>query len=330
MKRRSFILGGTLSLSLAGTRAQSSAPKRLGWLMPFPPTKPSPETLFMGTLQKLGWIEGKNLQVERRYVGDAADQEATVDARAKEIVSFAPDVIVTATSPAVDALRRETKTIPIVFVGVNNPLAAGFVSSLAHPGGNMTGFANVEPTILGKMIELLKEVAPATRTVALMYGHTNVSFKREWFISPEAADQASSTYAVKILDNPIANEQEIDRAFAKLGEDRTTAVIVMADAYLLLQRNLVIAAAARYRVPAIFPFPVFPASGGLISYGSRLADQFREAADYVDRILKGAHPGDLPVQMPTKYELVINVKAARALGIDVPLSLLSTADKVIE
>jgi putative ABC transport system substrate-binding protein len=283
---------------------------------------------FLQTLAELGWIEGKTIQIERRYVDDAGDRVATLEARANEIVALGPDVIFTATSPDVDAVRRKTKTIPIVFIGVNNPLGAGFVASLAHPGGNITGFANVEPTTVGKMIELLREIAPRTKAIAFMYGNTNA--KRDWIISRETMDQAAKTYSVELLDTPVANEQEMDHAFAKFGEDQTTAVIILADAYLLQLRNLIVTAAARYRVPTIFPFPAFPSAGGLMSYGSNLPDQFRQAAGYVDRILRGASPGDLPVQMPTRYELIINMKAANALGLTVPPSLLATADKVIE
>jgi putative tryptophan/tyrosine transport system substrate-binding protein len=330
MRRRHFIIGSALSLGLAGARAQSSAGvPRLGWLIPTPANSPQ-GIPFLEALVELGWIEGKTIQIERRYVDDAADRVATLEARAKEIVALRPDVIFTATSPAVDAVRRETTTIPIVFIGVNNPLAADFVSSLAHPGGNITGFANVEPTTVGKMIELLKEVAPRAQAIAFMYGTTYANFRRDWIISQETMDQAAKTYSVELLDTPVANEQEIDYAFAKFGEDKTTAVIVSADAYLLQLRNVIVTSAARCRVPTIFPFPVFPAAGGLMSYGSNLADQFRQAAGYVDRILKGANPGDLPVQMPTRYELVINMKVANALGIAVPPSLLATADKVIE
>jgi putative ABC transport system substrate-binding protein len=330
MRRRNFIIGSVLSLGLASARAQSSATlPRLGWLIPTPPGNPQGMP-FMDGLAKLGWIEGKTIQIDRRFAGDTADQLATLEARAREIVALKPDVIFTSTSPAVDAVRRQAGTVPIVFIGVNNPLAAGFVSSLAHPGGNITGFANVEPSTIGKMIELLKEVAPRARSIALMYANSYVNFKRDWIVSQETMDQAAKTYSVELLDSAVANEQDIDRAFAKFGGDQATAVMILADAYLLEQRSLVVASAARYRVPTIFPFPIFSSIGGLMSYGGNLPDQFRQAAGYVDQILKGANPGDLPVQLPTRYELIVNMKAANALGITVPPSVLSIADKVIE
>ncbi len=331
MRRREFIIGGALSLGIAPAHAQSSAAvPRVGWLMPSPRTSPPAGMPFIDGLAKLGWIDGKTIQIERRFVENSADQAAALAAQAREIVALKPDVILTGSSPAVEAIRRETRTIPIVFVGVNNPLGADFVASLSHPGGNITGFANVEPSTISKMIELLKEVAPRTRAIAFMYSNIYISFKREWIISKEATGEAAKTYSVELLDTPVGNQQEIERAFAKFADDQTTAVIIVGDVYLLQQRELIVGSAARYRVPTLYPFPVFPAAGGLMSYGNNLPEQFRLAAGYVDRILKGASPGDLPVQMPTRYDLVINMKAANALGVTVPASLLSTADKVIE
>ena len=333
MKRRDFVIGGAVSLGLGGAQAQSPAKlPRVGWLIPSPPTNTAQGMPFIDALAKLGWIDGKTIQIERRYVvGEAAERPAALEARAREIVALGPDVILTGTSPAVEAVRRETSTIPIVFMGVNNPLGAHFIASLAHPGGNITGFANVEPTTIGKMIGLLKEVAPRTRSVAFMHSNVYAGGRREWIVSQEITDQAAKNYSVELVDAPVENEADIDRAFAKFsGEDQTTAVIILADAYLLQQRNLIVTSAAKYRIPAIYPFPIFPTSGGLMSYGSNLAEQFRQAAGYVDRILKGAHPGELPVQMPTMYELVINMKTANALGIAIPASLVSTADRVIE
>jgi putative ABC transport system substrate-binding protein len=334
MKRREFIAGTALMLSLAKARAQSSgALPRLGWLITNPPNNANPnQGAFIDALLKLGWIEGKTIQIERRYIGEEPDRAATMEARAKEIVAFKPDVIFTGTSPAVEALRRETKTIPIVFIGVNNPLAAGFVSSLAHPGGNITGFANVEPSAFGKMIALLKEIDPRVRTVAFMYSNRYISgnFTRDWIISREATDAAATAHSIELIDTPAGNEQEIERTFLKLGEDPTAAVVILADGYFVSRRDLIVSSAARHRVPTIYPFSVFASAGGLMSYGNSLVEQNRQAAGYVDRILKGANAADLPVQMPTKYEFVINLKAANALGINFPPSLLASADEVIE
>lgn len=334
MKRRDFIAGTALALGLAKARAQSSASlPRLAWLIPTSPDRPPPTVgAFIDALMKLGWSEGKTIQIERRYAGDEADRAATLEARAKEIVALKPDVIYTGTSPAVDAIRRETKTIPIVFVGVNNPLAAGFVSSLAHPGGNITGFANVEPSAFGKMIALLKEIVPRIRTIAFMYSNKFISgnFTRDWIISRETTDAAAKAHSIELIDTPAGNEQEIEHTFEKLGEDPTAAVVILADGYFVGRRNLIVTSAARYRVPTIYPFSLFASAGGLMSYGNNLEEQACQAAGYVDRILRGANAADLPVQMPTKYEFVINLKAANALGINFPPSLLASADEVIE
>lgn len=334
MKRRDFIAGAALTVGLAKVHAQSAAPlPRLAWLIPTAPDRPLPTAgAFLEALAKLGWSEGKTIQIERRYAGDEADRAATLEARAKEIVALKPDVIYTGTSPAVDAIRRETKTIPIVFVGVNNPLAAGFVSSLAHPGGNITGFANFEPSAIGKMIAFLKEIAPRTRTIAFMYSNKFISggITRDWLIPRETTDAAAKAHSLELVDTPVGNEQEIENTFKKLGEDPTAAVIILADGYFVGLRNSIVTAAATYRVPTVYPFSVFASAGGLMSYGNSLAEQNRQAAGYVDRILRGASAGDLPVQMPTKYEFIINLKAAHALGINFPPSLLSTADEVID
>ena len=334
MRRRDFIAGTALTLALAKVHAQSSAAlPRLGWLITNPPNSPNATFgAFTDALMKLGWTEGRNIQIERRYIGDEADRAATMEARAKEIVALKPDVIFAGTSPAVDALRRETKTIPIVFIGVNNPLAAGFVSSLAHPGGNITGFANVEPSAFGKMIELLKEIAPRIKTVAFMYSNRYFSgnFARDWIISREATDAAATAHSIELIDTPAGNEQEIEHTFLKLGEDPKAAVVMLADGYFVSRRDLIVRSAALHHVPTIYPFSVFASAGGLMSYGNSLFEQNRQAAGYVDRILRGANVADLPVQMPIKYEFIINLKAANALGIIFPPSLLASADEVIE
>jgi putative ABC transport system substrate-binding protein len=282
-------------------------------------------------LKKLGWLDGKTIQIDHLYLSDGPDRAASLEARAKELVALKPDVIYTGTSPAVDAVRRQTTTIPIVFVGVNNPLAAGFVSSLAHPGGNITGFANYEPSTYGKMIALLKEVAPRTQIIAFMYSNRYIGDNRSgWVVPRELMEEAAKSHSVKLIETPAGSEQEIEQIFTKLAEAQATAVLIQADAYFVQNRSLIVSAAARNHIPTIYPFSVFALVGGLMSYGNNLDEQSRQAAGYVDRILKGANPADLPVQLPIKYELVINMKAANALGITIPPSLLSTADEVIE
>jgi putative ABC transport system substrate-binding protein len=329
MRRREFLAGTALILGLAKARAQSSASMpRLGWLMttsrPVPPNYPA----FIEALELHGWLEGKTIQIDRRSISDGPDRATSQEAQAKELVALQPDVIYVGTSQAVDAVRRKTTTIPIVFVAVNDPLAAGFVSSLAHPGGNITGFANFEPSVIGKMIELLKEVVPDLSRVALMY---NAGAMRDWIISGATVSEAARVHSVEVIDTPVQDEGEIERTFEILGEDhQAVAVIVLADGYLMGRRDLIATSAAHYRVPTISPFSAFSSAGCLVSYGSSLTEQARQAAGYVDRILRGAHPADLPVQMPTKYELTINLKAAKALGLTVPPTLLARADEVIE
>jgi putative tryptophan/tyrosine transport system substrate-binding protein len=333
MKRREFIAGAALTLGLAKAHAQSSAAvPLLAWLLTISPNRSNPTgDAFIENLVTLGWNDGQNIRIERRYMGDEVDRDATLKARAKEIVALKPDVIYTGTSPAVDAISHETKNIPIVFVGVNNPLAAGFVSSLAHPGGNITGFANYEPSTIGKNIALLKEVVPRIRTVAFMYSKRYITGnRRDWIIPRETTEEAAKLHSVVLMDTPVGDEQEIERTFARLGEDQTTAVLIQADGYLVGLRNSIVASAARYRVPTVYPFSSFVSAGGLMSYGNSLVEQNRQAAGYVDRILRGSNPADLPVQLPTKYEFVINLKAANALGVNFPPSLLASADEVIE
>jgi putative ABC transport system substrate-binding protein len=334
VKRRDFIVGTALSLGLAKAHAQTSTSlPRLGLLLASPPSqsaqsRPGP---LIEALATFGWIEGKTIQIDRLYIGDPAQGAATMEARAREMVALKPDVIFTATSPAVDAARRATTTIPVVFVGVNDPLAAGFVSSLAHPGGNITGFANYEPSAIGKMMALLKEVAPRTQMVALMYSNRyTVGDRRDWIIPREIMIEAARTHGVRLIDTPLGDTQEFDRTFAKLAEDQTTSVLIQADGYFVQNRDQIVSAAARNHVPTIYPFSVFVSAGGLMSYGINIDERVRQAAGYVDRILRGAHPADLPVQMPTKYEFVINMKVANALGTIIPPQLLSTADEVIE
>jgi putative tryptophan/tyrosine transport system substrate-binding protein len=334
MRRREFIAGTALTLGLGKVHAQSSGSQpMLGWLIPTAADRPLPtQGTFTDALARLGWIEGKTIQFERRYVGDEVDRAAAMEARSKEIVALGPNVIFTGTSPAVDAIRRETNTIPIVFVGVANPLAAGFVSSLSHPGGNITGFANFEPSAVGKMIGLLKEIVPRIRTIAFIYSNkfNSGNFTRDWIISRETTDAAAKGHSIALIDTPVGTEEEIKNTFEKLGGDQTAAAIIIADGYFVGLRDLIVMSAARYRVPTIYPFSVFTSAGGLVCYGNSLAEQNRQAAGYIDRILRGAKAADLPVQMPTKYELVINLKTANALGINFPPALLSSADEVIE
>jgi putative ABC transport system substrate-binding protein len=329
MRRRNFIIGSALSLGLAGARAQSTAGlRRLGWLMPSPPTNPPQAMQFIEALVKLGWIEGKTIQIDRRYVvGEAADRAAALEARAKEIVALSPDVIFTGTSPAVEAFRRETTTIPIVFVGVNNPLGAQFVSSLAHPGGNITGFIDMESAVVSKGLQVLTEIAPQVKRMAVMFNPRSAPFA-EYYL--RAVDSVAAKLRINVFAATVASEQEIERVIASLGREAGSGLMLLPEGFMSVHHKLIIALAAQHKVPAVYYASFAVAQGGLIAYGVDFIDQLRRAAVYVDQILRGARPAELPVQQPDKFELHINLKTAKSLGLTVPPSLLLRADHVIE
>ena len=329
MRRRQFItlLGGAAAWPLAARAQQSDHMRRIGVLMGFAESDPEAQTwlaAFQGALAKLGWTEGSNLRIELRW--GAADPD-TIRSLAKELVDLRPDVIFGQTTPVTDALARETRTIPIVFIYVADPIGSGFGLSLARPGGNLTGFTYVELSVGGKWLELLKEIAPQTVRVALLFNPATSPPLKFYMSSIQAAESA---VAVEANVTPVHARDEIEGVIAAQGRNPGSSLIVMPDVFNDANRELIIALAARYSVPAIYPRPVFAESGGLIAYGSDLAEQFRQAAGYVDRILKGAKPADLPIQRPTKFELIINLKTAKALGLTIPESCLLRADKVIE
>jgi putative ABC transport system substrate-binding protein len=277
---------------------------------------------FRDELAKLGWSEGNNLRIELRWGAADPDRIRTL---AKELVALRPDAIFDQTTPVTGALARETQTIPIVFVYVADPIGSGFAPSLARPGGNITGFTYLEPTTGGKWVGLLKEIAPRTTHVALL---SNPATAPEFYMPSVQA--AASSFAVAATTAPVHARDEIEGVIAAQAHDPGGGLLVMPDVFNDANRELIIALAARFGIPAIYPRPVFAESGGLIAYGADLTEQFRQAAGYIDRILKGTNPGDLPIQRPMKFELVINVKTAKALGLSLPQSMLLLADKVIE
>jgi putative ABC transport system substrate-binding protein len=277
---------------------------------------------FRGALAKLGWTEGSNLRIELRWAGDDPDKMKTL---AKELVDLRPDAILSVTTPVTSALVRETRTIPIVIVNVADPTR--FITSLARPGGNVTGFAVDEPGMGGKRLELLRQIAPAVTRVALLFNPATTVPVKFYMSSIEAA---ASSFAIHASAAPVNAKDEIEGVIAALADGRGAGLIVMPDLFNTVNRDLIIALAAHYRVPAIYFFRSFADAGGLISYGGDFAEQYPKAAGYIDRILKGEKPADLPVQMPTKVALVINLKTAEALGLEVPPTLLAAADEVIE
>jgi putative ABC transport system substrate-binding protein len=307
-------------------RAQQGKPmRRVAALMPYSANNPEAQNrnaAFLQALQQLGWTVGQNVQIEYRWSAGSED-----DARkyAAELVALAPDVIFTS-GAAVEPLRRATRTVPIVFVIVPDPVGAGFVDSLARPGGNVTGFANFDYGIGAKWLALLKEIAPNTTRAAVLRDPDLRAGMGIW----GAIQSVSPSVAMEVSPISLVDASEMESALAAFARSPNGGLIVTGSALTVVRRDLIIALAARYQLPAVYYERNFVAAGGLISYGSNYVEQFRLAAAYVDRILKGERPADLPVQTPTKYELVINLKTAKALGLTVPQTLQASADEVIE
>jgi putative tryptophan/tyrosine transport system substrate-binding protein len=331
MRRRDFvraIVGSATAWPLA-LRAQQSKPKpmrRVAVLMPQSANDPQTQNrnaAFLQGLQQLGWIVGQNVQIDYRW---SAGSEDDTRIYAAELVALAPDVIFASGSAAVEPLRRATRTVPIVFVLIPDPVGAGFVDSLARPGGNVTGFANFDYSIGAKWLALLKEIAPNTARAAVLRDPALRAGIGQW----GAIQSVSSSVAIEVSPISLADAGEMQSALTAFARGSNGGLIVTGSALAVVRRDLIIALAARYRLPAVYYERYFVSAGGLISYGPDNVEQFRSAAAYVDRILKGEKPTDLPVQTATKYELGINLKTAKALGLDVPPSLLARADEVIE
>jgi putative ABC transport system substrate-binding protein len=278
---------------------------------------------FREALTKLGWMEGTNLRIELRWGAADTDKMRSL---AKELIDLRPDAIVASTTPVSSVLARETQTIPIVLAGVADPIGGGLAASLSHPGGNITGLTALDPALGGKWMGLLKEIAPHTKSVALLFNPATVASLQSFMPSIQAA---ASSFSVQAKSAPVQAGDEIEGVIAAQANPGGS-LIVMPDAFNVANRERIIALTARYGVPAIYYVRFFADSGGLISYGDDRAELFRQAAGFIDRILKGAKPADLPVQAPTKYELVINLKTAKALGLDVSLHLQQRADAVVE
>ena len=328
MQRREFIslIGGAAAVwPLAAHAQQPERVRRIGVLMDFiGPAAQSQVTAFLGALTRLGWAEGSNLQTEVRWAAGDADR---IRSFAKELVDLRPDALVGQSTPVVVALAQATQTIPIVFVNVADPIGSGLVESLSRPGGNLTGFTTDNSALGGKWVELLKEIAPRTVRAALLFNPaTAVPLK---FYMP-FIQAAASTSGVEVIAAPVHAKDQIESVIAAQAREPGGSLIVMPDPFNVTNREQIVLLAARYRVPAMFYRREYFEAGGLIAYGSNFAEQFPQAAVYVDRILKGAEPADLPVQAPTKFELVINLKTAKALGLDVPPLLQQRADEVIE
>jgi putative tryptophan/tyrosine transport system substrate-binding protein len=331
MRRRAFIslLGGaTIAWPLAGRAQQDRPVRRIGVLMAHAEGDPEFQNYlnaFRQALRKLGWIEGRNIRIETRW-GALDDAEARRQS-AKELIALTPDLIVTQNTPPTASMLQQTRTIPIVFVIVADPVGSGFVESLPHPGGNATGFTIMEPTVVGKWVELLKEIAPAVNRAAFLFNPATSPYA-DIYVNPFKA--AAASFALEAIAAPVHDVTELESVVGGHARGPNGGLIAMPDGFLNVHRAEIVSLAARYSLPTIYPWRFFAELGGLLSYGNDQRDLFQLAATYVDRILRGAKPNELPVQAPVKYELVVNLKTAKALGLDVPPLLQQRADEVIE
>jgi putative ABC transport system substrate-binding protein len=329
--RRQFItaLGGTaVAWPVAARGQQPVQMRRIGVLMAHAESDPEFEAYlaaFREGLEKLGWTEGRNIRIDTCW--GALDDTETRQRLAKELVALEPDVILTQNTPPTASMLEQTHTIPIIFVIVADPVGSGFVASLPRPGGNATGFTVMEPTMSGKWLELLKEIAPRVNRAAFLFNPATAPYV-DYYLNPFKA--ASASFRMDVVLAPVHDRAELDTVIAAQAREPNGGLILIPDGFLNVHRDEIVSLAARYSLPAVYPWRFFAERGGLLSYGSEQGDEFRLAATYVDRILKGEKPSELPVQAPVKFELVINLKTAKALGLTVPQSLIATADDVIE
>jgi putative tryptophan/tyrosine transport system substrate-binding protein len=329
MKRRAFItlLGGAAAWPLAARAQPGERMHRIAFLHPYAENDPEVRArvvAFRQGLEALGWTENRNIRIEHRYSGGDLGQ---IQAYATELVRSAPDLIAGSGTPIIAALKQATETIPIVFSAVNDPVGQGLVATMSHPGGNITGFTFVDFALIGKLLEMLKEIAPDVRRMTLMFNPDTVPF---YLVFLRQFGAAPASLAVELSASPVHNEAEIEAAITAFAREPRGGLIAAPDAFINTRRHLIMVLAEQHRLPAIYGFRQFVTEGALMSYGPDTADIVRRSAASVDRILKGEKPADLPVQAPTKYELVINLKTAKALGLAVPDSLLARADEVIE
>ena len=328
IRRREVIslIGGAAAWPVSVRAQQSGRVRRIGVLSAL--TRDDPDdhhrrAAFQQGLQQSGWTEGRSVSVETRWY---AGEPTRARAMAKELVDLKPDLIVSGATPGLAALTQETRTIPIVFVAVSDPVGQGFVTSLARPGGNATGFSYFEFPVVGKVLETLKQIAPDVSRVALLYNPDTLSYIQ--FL--RSLDTAASSFTAQLIKAPIRTAGEIEDAIVATAREPGGGLMCLPDPFTNVHRDRIVELAALHRLPAAYTLRFFATAGGLMSYGVDVTDLYRRSAAYVDRILKGARPGDLPVQQPTKFEFVLNLRSAKALGLTVPDALLARADEVIE
>ena len=329
MKRREFItlLSGAATWPFVARAQQSERIRRLGVLMAVAESDADVRkgiAIFQQRLQELGWKDGQNIRIDYRW-GDADD--ARIQALAKELVDLQPDVLVGHSTPSAKGLLKQTRSIPIVFLTVTDPLGQGLVASLSHPGGNITGFSVFEFSLGSKWLETLKQIAPGIRRVTAIFNPETAPY---YGLYLQSINAAVPSLAVESIAAEVHSEADIENVIRKVGSEPDNGLFVLPDSHNVVHRKRIIELAAQHRLPTIYYFRYFASDGGLISYGPDEMDLFQRTAGYVNRILKGTNPSDLPVQQPTKFELVINLKTAKAMGIQMPVSLLARADEVIE
>jgi putative ABC transport system substrate-binding protein len=328
-RRREFmtLLGGAAAWPLAARAQQPDRMRRIGVLMSTAENDPETKLRLAGLrqgLEKLGWLEGSNVHLDARFAPAPDEDQATI--LAKELVALRPDVILAQSTPITAAFQRETRATPIVFVFVNDPIGSGFITNLARPGGNLTGLTLFEAGIAGKWLSMLKEIAPRLARAGFIFNPKTTSFSH---YVPDTEAMATSL-SIELVPSPVENAADIERTVGSLARLPNVGLVLPPDATTVVHRNLVIELAARHRLPAVYAFRLFVAAGGLMSYGIDFVDVFRQAASYVDGILRGKKPADLPVQTPTKYETTINLRTAKTLGLTVPPGIFVAADEVIE
>jgi putative ABC transport system substrate-binding protein len=321
-------LGGAAAAWPLAARAQQAERMRLiGVLMAYAESDPEGQAwvaAFREALQKLGWAEGRNIRIDARWA--TPDVEA-MQRLAKELVALQPDLILSQSTPTTAALLQQTRTIPIIFANIADPVGSGFVASFPRPGGNVTGFVLFEPTMASKWLELLKEIAPRVNRVAFLFNPATATYF-EYYTNPFKA--AAASFGVEAIAAPVHDRSELESAFAAQAREPNGSLIVLPDSFLNAHSVEITSLAARYRLPAVYPYRLYIKVGGLLSYGNDVFDNYRRAAGYVDRIFKGEKPSELPVQAPVKFELVLNFKTAKDLGLTLPPTLLARADEVIE